>query len=385
MKREAKAPALVCDNVTVRFPLISGALRWKLLLSLSVDSWHEALSNVSFSIPSGKILGVIGHNGAGKSTLLRTLAGVHPLATGRVVRLGQISSLFELGGMGGFLITGREYVKQWLRLNDVPKADWKTIIEEIQEFSELEERFDDRIYTYSAGMAARLYFSTATSVGHEIYLIDEVLSVGDEHFQAKCWKRVRERLAMGVSGVLVTHDWSAILSLCEHACELENGKIVVSGGSEQVIYSYLNLMEQLDQDRPAFFSDQCPTSLRAVSGKDWFCDIPIDVVSDSQVFFDYSLEKLHPGYDWQILFLSSETLIASSAGCYKASINVADFPLPGGEYRLNLFLSGARPATGGTKPVFDMRSWTSGNSLKLYVEGDEEPALVKLPLDVEYL
>ena len=383
MSARADNPVLVSEEVSVRFPLVSSAARWRLLLGRGTDKWHEALSNVSLSVPHGKIVGVIGRNGAGKSTLLRTLAGVYPLSAGRVIRLGPVSSLFELGGTGGLLITGKQYVQRWLRLNGVPRADWQGLVEEVREFSELGDRLDDRIYTYSAGMAARLYFSTATSVGHQIYLIDEVLSVGDEHFQAKCWKRVRERLAKGVSGVLVTHDWSAILRLCEHTCEIEHGQIVATGDSEQVICGYLKLSEQLDKNRLARFSDEYHASVSAVSGEEWICDIPIVVIGDGPVFFNYSVEKLVLGHDWQILFFGTETLVASSAGNYLARIRVPDLPLPGGEYRLNLFLCGARPADGGPRPSFDIRSWTTGNSLKLSVEGAREPGLVSLPLVVE--
>lgn len=383
MRANAANNILVCEGASVRFPLVTPASRWRLFFGRSIEAWHEALSGVTLNVPHGKIIGVIGRNGAGKSTLLRTLAGVYPLAGGRVVRLGPVSALFELGGMGGLLITGRQYVQRWLRLNGVPRRDWVSLVEEVQEFSELGDRLDDRIYSYSAGMAARLYFSTATSVGHDIYLIDEVLSVGDEHFQAKCWKRVRERLAKGVSGVLVTHDWSAILRLCEHTCELESGRIVAEGDSEKVICDYLKLSDQLAPDRLACFSDTCPTSVSATSGKDWVCEIAIDVTGDGPVFFNYAIEKLILGQDWQILFFGSETLVASSVGKYLARIKVPALPLPGGEYRLSLFLSGAKPADGGPKLGFDIRSWTTGNSLKLSVEGPMDPGLITMPLMVE--
>ena len=375
-------PVLFSEEAGVRFPLVSPAGRWRLLFGGAVETWHDALRGVSLSVPKGKIVGVIGRNGAGKSTLLRTLAGVYSLSAGRVVRLGPVSSLFELGGMGGLLITGRQYVQRWLRLNGVPRDEWSSLIEEVREFSELGERLDDRIYTYSSGMAARLYFSTATSVSHEIYLIDEVLSVGDEHFQAKCWKRVRERLAKGVSGVLVTHDWSAILRLCEHSFELESGQIVAAGNSEQVICDYLKLAEQLDKNRLARFSNECPVSHVAFSGEEWTCDIPINAMADGPVFFNYSVEKLSLGRDWQILFFGSETLVTSTVGHYLARINVPILPLPAGEYRLNLFLTGARPNDGGPRPGFDIRSWTTGNSLILSVKGVSQPGLVSLPLEV---
>ena len=379
----AVTDALVCEDVAVRFPLTTPAHRWRLLFGKAPDQWHDALAGVSFRVPQGKIVGVIGRNGAGKSTLLRTLAGVYPLTSGRVMRLGPVSALFELGGMGGLLITGRQYVQRWLRLQGIPRQEWPALIDEIREFSELGPRLDDRVYTYSAGMKARLYFSTATSVGHDIYLIDEVLSVGDEHFQAKCWKRVRERLRGGVSGVLVTHDWSAILRLCESACELERGRIVAFGDAEEVICNYLDIMAQLDASRPAEFAHDCPEVVEAHTGGVWSCDIPVRVHRSGPTFFNYSIEKLALGRDWQILFMGTEALIASEPGLFYAHIHVPEFPLPGGDYRLNVFLSGARPEGGGAKPAYDIRSWTSGNSIRLTVHGVQQSALVVMPLIAE--
>lgn len=384
MKISANKSPLTCEDASVLFPLVSAASQWKLLFGKDINEWHEALDNVSLDVPYGKIIGVIGRNGAGKSTLLRTLAGVYPLVKGRVVRLGPVSALFELGGMGGVLMTGQQYIKRWLRLNNVPRSKWQTLIEEIREFSELGVRLEDRIYTYSAGMAARLYFSTATSIDHEIYLIDEILSVGDEHFQSKCWGRVRDRLSEGVSGVLVTHDWSAILRLCEYTCEIESGKIIAEGDSEKIICDYLKLSDQLDLNRVACFSDECPTSLIGASDENWICEIPIEITLNSLVFFNYSIEKLVIGHDWQILFIGSETLIGSSIGKYVASISVENLPLPGGEYRINLFLTGAKPIDGGPRPIFDIRGWTTGNSLRLSVDGTREKSLVRLPLVVEH-
>ncbi len=383
MSAKLNANMLASENVSVRFPLSSSASRWRLLFGSRIDNWHEALTDISLSVPRGKIIGVIGRNGAGKSTLLRTLAGVYPLSAGRVIRLGPVSALFELGGMGGLLMTGQQYVMRWLRLNGVPRSDWVDLIQEIREFSELGDRLDDRIYTYSSGMAARLFFSTATSVDNEIYLIDEVLSVGDEHFQAKCWKRVRERLAKGVSGVLVTHDWSAIMRLCEFTCQLEGGQIVAEGDSEEVISGYLNISDQLDPNRSAHFSNGCPISASGISGENWSLDIPIVVTANSLVFFNYSIEKLILGEDWQILFFGSETLVASNAGHYLAKINVPELPIPRGQYRLNLFLSGETPQDGGPRLGFDIRSWTSGNSIKLHIDGIKESGLVKLPFVAE--
>jgi lipopolysaccharide transport system ATP-binding protein len=353
------------------------------MFSRESTSYYEALSEVSLSVEEGEIVGVIGHNGAGKSTLLRTLAGVYPLSSGEVVSVGSVSSLFELGGMGGTFITGKQFIERWMRINNVPRKDWKVIIEDIRDFSELGERIEDRIYTYSSGMAARLYFSTATSFSHKIYLIDEILAVGDEHFQSKCWLRLRKRLAGGVSGVLVTHDWAAILNLCEYACEIKQGSLVNHGISERVICDYLKVNNQLRSKSVAKFSTELLTEFHGVSNEDWNVIISVSSIGYEPVYFNYSIEKLIPGKDWQILFLDEECEVSREPGEYEVEITIPELPLPSGDYRLCLFLNGEKPLNGGTKPAFDIRSWTSGNSLKLTVEGVSQRALISLPVQQE--
>ena len=371
--------ALVCKDASVRFPLVSPKHRWRLLFGDESGPWHEALRSIDLKVPRGKIVGVVGHNGAGKSTLLRALAGVLSLSSGRIVRLGPVTALFELGGMGSLLMTGKQYIRRWLRMNNVHSRDWPAFIDEVRAFSELGDRLDDRIYTYSAGMAARLYFSTATALKNDIYLIDEVLSVGDEHFQAKCWSRMRERLADGVSGVLVTHDWTAILRLCEVAYQLDAGQIVAQGDAEGLICGYLNLASQLGRKAEARFGSSLATSFHAESGSDWACEIPLVVGTDSPVFFSYSIEKLLLGHEWQILLMGTESLISKMPGDYSVRLTIPELPLPNGGYRLNLFLSGPKPIDGSQKPIYDVRSWAYGSSLALTVSGTKNAGLVCMP------
>lgn len=371
---------LKCADVSVRFPLVPAASRWRLMLGEWNGEFFQALSGIDLSVPEGKVVGVIGHNGAGKSTLLRTLAGIYPLSKGEVVCLGHVSSLFELGGMGGIQITGMQFIIRWLRLNDVPRSEWNDLIRSIRDFSELGERLEDRIYTFSAGMAARLYFSTVTSFSHKIYLIDEVLAVGDEHFQAKCWHRLRERFAEGVSGVLVTHDWPAILRLCEEACELNAGKIVNKGASESVVCDYLQLATRLDDNPAAAFSESCPEEFHAISKQDWSAQIAVKIFRPESIFFNYSIEKLIPGQDWHILFLGEEFFVASETGNYSVTISIPELPLPPGDYRICLFLNSIEQNSAGSKSSCDIRSWTNGNSLNLKVTGEKQNGLVCMPM-----
>ena len=382
MKENFKKAAIIAEKIKVLFPIVSSSNRWRLWFGTFDGEFHEALNNVSLFVPRGKILGVIGKNGAGKSTLLRSLAGLYPLSSGRVIRLGQVNSLFELGGIGNVLLTGEDYVKRWLSINGVNKREWNKYIDDIREFSELGSRLEDRLYTYSAGMAARLYFSTATCISHEIYLIDEILSVGDEHFQVKCWERIRNQLDSGVSGVLVTHDWAAVLRLCENACELKDGKIVAQGVSQRIVTDYLRLSFQPPSDCPAHFSDGCQTSFTVASGDDWIADFTINITSDRAVFFGYSIEKLEIGREWQILFFGPETPVGDSAGKYSARISVPSIPLPGGEYLLSIFLFDPK-IVAGSRETYDLRSWTVGSGLRLNVTGEKTSGLVQMPMKLE--
>ena len=140
-----------------------------------------------------------------------------------------MSGLYELGLVGNPQLTGRQYADRLLNVHGFSARERAAMIAEIHEFSELEDRFDDPVQTYSAGMGARLYFSTATAGRYDVYLLDEILSVGDQHFQSKCWRRLRDRVSAGAAGMLVTHDWSAILRICETAHILDRGKVLYSG------------------------------------------------------------------------------------------------------------------------------------------------------------
>lgn len=374
---------VICNKLSLMFPLIKPSERWKLFIDKNLCNWHYVLKDITFNLSAGSILGVVGRNGAGKSTLLRTLAGIYEPNSGSVIRLGEINSIFELGGMGGLFITGNQYVKRWLRLNGVPQAHWKSIIDDIREFSELGDRLNDRIFTYSSGMVSRLYFSTATCISHKIYLIDEILSVGDEHFQSKCWQRMRERLSHGVTGVLVTHDWTAILRLCENAFELKEGQIANINSSEIVVSSYLQSVNHEEFEAEAQFSEPLIDSIHVCSQDDLTISIPIEIFGNKDIIFDYTIEKLIPGKEWQIIFFGGKEFVGNSPGNYVANISIKQLPLPMGDYRFNLFLTSPRPSDGGARVVYDVRSWITANCINLRVEGDEEIGLVVMPVNVE--
>jgi len=378
MNESLQEVALRCVNVEKSYPVQKELRVWRMLFGAEArGQMIRALRDISMSVPRGKIVGILGRNGAGKSTLLRVLGGVYAPTKGRVVAHGQIAGLFELGGMGNPNLTGREYATRYLRVMGAQQKDIPILLEDIQDFSELEEAFDHRVRTYSSGMGARLYFATATVLQNEIYLIDELLSVGDEHFQAKCWQRMRQRLLNGASGVLVTHDWTAVLKLCEQAHVIEQGKFVFSGPSDQTVVSYLKI--PVPEATVARFSLYNPQSHVVHSGQDANIQVWVDILEPSPVDFSISIEMLRIGIGWEIVLLADSIPIAEQPGRYAVNISMLNLPLTPGSYSLNVFLSRRKLTPQDATVGFDMRSWTTGNGYSLQVKGEATSASAKLP------
>ena len=370
--------ALSCVDVAKSFPVQKEQRVWRMLFSVDARGpVIHALRNISMQVPRGKIVGILGRNGAGKSTLLRVLGGVYQPTGGHVEANGQIAGLFELGGMGNPNLTGREYATRYLRIMGVGAGALPGLLDEIREFSELEDAFDHRVRTYSSGMGARLYFACATAVQSEIYLIDELLSVGDEHFQAKCWQRMRQRLLTGASGVLVTHDWTAVLKLCQQAHVIHKGRFTFSGPSDQVVVSYLELPTA--DASVARLSPDNPQEHRAQTGRQAVIELWVDILDAAPVDIAISIEILRIGVGWEIALLTDHIALAEQPGHYAVRVSIPDLPLAPGEYSLNVFLSGRPIAPTNARAVLDMRSWTTGNGYQLHVEGQPITAAAKLP------
>jgi ABC-type polysaccharide/polyol phosphate transport system ATPase subunit len=198
----------------------------------------EALRDVTFSLSSGRTLGIIGENGSGKTTLLRILSGVTKPDQGEVRLRGSIAPLLELGAGFNPYLTGRENAMIELLTLGMSRSDAKRQLENVIEFSELEEFIDAPIRTYSSGMVMRLAFAAAIRVDPDILLIDEVLSVGDERFAAKCQAWLDDFKRRGKTTILVTHDTSAVAYQCDVGLWLDNGRVAAFGERMGVIRAY---------------------------------------------------------------------------------------------------------------------------------------------------
>lgn len=374
----ASGSALRCVHISKNYPVHKDLRVWKVLSGArQIGPVIHALSDISLDVPRGKIVGVLGKNGAGKSTLLRVLGGVYQPTSGTIDINGQVAGLFELGGMGNPNLTGREYAERYLRILDVSPQDVPALLNDIQEFSELGEAFENRVRTYSSGMGARLYFAAATVLQHEIYLIDELLSVGDEHFQAKCWRRMRQRLLNGASGVLVTHDWAAVLRLCEEAHVIEKGRFIFGGASDKAVVSYLNLPRQ--QPTIARFSADNDQTYIAESGRDAQFQFEVELLEDASVDFAISVEMLRIGIGWEIVILADSLPVSGRAGMHLVTVNIPALPLAGGTYSLNVFLTSCKKSALDATVNLDSRTWTTGNGFELEVSGTATNAALRLP------
>jgi lipopolysaccharide transport system ATP-binding protein len=371
--------AIYCESISKEFYIIDGQLNWRIVFRDSNNklNFFKALHDVNLKVPKGKFVGILGRNGAGKSTLLRILGGVYSPTSGIIKATGELSSLFEMGGIGNNRLTGFAYANRFLEIYGVKKKEREILVQNIHAFSELGSDFYKPLYSYSSGMSARLYFATATEMQHEIYLVDELLSVGDEHFQAKCWKRLRERFTNGASGILVTHDWSAVLKLCEYSYILNKGKIIESGHSDQIVQKYLNLPVPT-KEYAEIIPD--PQGYLVQSGQD--CELRFNILlkKDIPLSINYSIELFRGGYGWEIIMMNEDFIsISGELGINSIVINIKSLPLAAGEYFFNIFLKSLNKDIDGLK--LDSRSWTYGNGIIIQVTGHKTEAQVMLPWD----
>ncbi len=198
----------------------------------------EAVRDLSFEVQVGESVALLGHNGSGKSTTLKMLAGTIAPSAGRVWARGRIAPLLELGAGFHPDLTGRENVFMNSAILGIKREEVARRLDGIVEFAEVADFLDTPVKFYSSGMAVRLGFAIAVNVEPEILLVDEVLAVGDESFQAKCLHRMEQLKAEGRTVVLVTHSLSQAEAFCDRALVLNHGAPVYDGGISGAAQAY---------------------------------------------------------------------------------------------------------------------------------------------------
>ena len=231
------------DHVSKQFTLQRE--RPRSFLELVTSGWKRrpqeriwALRDVSFSVRRGETVGIIGDNGAGKSTLLRLVTGVITPSSGRIYVHGHVAALLELGAGFHPDLTGRENVFLNGSMLGISRREMQRKFDNIVAFAELAEFIDVPVKHYSSGMYMRLAFSVAIHVDPEILLVDEILAVGDQHFQAKCLRRIRDLKSQGITILFVSHSLDTVANLCSHAVWVEHGRVQLDGYVDQVLDAY---------------------------------------------------------------------------------------------------------------------------------------------------
>ena len=196
---------------------------------------NEALKDVTFSVEAGEFFGIYGPNGSGKSTLLRILAGIYAPDAGRVLVNGLLSPFIELGVGFDQDLNARDNIRINTTLAGLTKRQLDAKFDKILEFAELERFVDQKLKNYSSGMLMRLAFSIAIQIPFDVLLLDEVLAVGDESFQAKCFATFEAFKDEGKTVVLVTHDSELLSRFSDRILLLEHGVVRAVGSSQEVI------------------------------------------------------------------------------------------------------------------------------------------------------
>ena len=233
--------AIRAEHLEKRYRLRTGrapTLKELVLRQIPSAEIVYALRDVSFGVDRGQCFGVVGANGSGKSTLLKLIAGTAKPTTGTIEVEGRVSALLELGAGFHPDFTGRENAYLNGSLLGLSRKQTEAAMPKIESFAQLGRFFDAPIKTYSSGMAARLGFAVAVHVDPDVLLVDEVLAVGDEYFQHKCYAKIAEFRGAGKTIVLVSHDIGLIQRLCDRAIWLDQGRVAASGTVRDVATAY---------------------------------------------------------------------------------------------------------------------------------------------------
>jgi lipopolysaccharide transport system ATP-binding protein len=236
-------PAVELAGVTKTFKLCHGQTNSLKALMLSFRrprcEFLAALSDISFGIDPGQTMAVIGRNGSGKSTLLRLLGNVFKPTSGKLVVRGRISALLELGAGFHPDLTGLENIYLNGTILGLRTREIRKRLDEIVEFSELGKFIDTPLRSYSNGMVMRLGFSVAVQVDPDVLLVDEVIAVGDEAFQGRCYEKISEFQKAGKTIIFVSHDLQAVQRVASRAIWLSGGRIMADGPVDEALGAYL--------------------------------------------------------------------------------------------------------------------------------------------------
>lgn len=285
-----------------------------------------ALRDASFSVRRGEAFGIIGRNGAGKSTLLQILAGTLRQSSGVCRVTGRVTALLELGSGFNPEFTGRENIYLAGAILGITRGEMAAKFEDIVRFADIGHFIEQPVKTYSTGMLMRVAFAVAISVDPDVFIIDEALSVGDIVFQQKCSRRLREMVSKGVTLLVVTHDLSFVLNMCQRALWLDQGRMRYLGDAGSCVREYVTAMAAVSgnvaaplDDATGFAEQPLPTAPELLlHDKERLGDRGVQVERAWLLHADGSFGAAYRSGDWAVVTLlirAGKAARAISAGC----------------------------------------------------------------------
>ena len=239
--------AIEIENITKLYKLYAKPSdRVKETFSRNGQRYYKefyALNNLSFSIPEGTTVGIVGRNGSGKSTLLKILTGVLQPTSGNIRVNGKISALLELGAGFNQEFTGRQNIYLNGTIMRIPKEEMDKRVDDILAFADIGDFIDQPVKTYSSGMFIRLAFAVAINVDPDILIVDEALAVGDTRFQLKCMDKFMEFQKAGKTILFVSHDLNSIKRFCKRCVWLNQGQLIMDGDTDHVTDRYSDFLK----------------------------------------------------------------------------------------------------------------------------------------------
>lgn len=321
--------------------------RIKQAMSFGLKKFHRqfaALTDVSFEVPKGHTVGIIGRNGSGKSTLLQLVCGILKPTSGTVRAGGRVSALLELGAGFNPEFTGRENVYFQGALMGIKKKEMDKRFDDITEFADIGEYIEQPVRTYSSGMFVRLAFAVAISTDPTILIVDEALSVGDIAFQHKCRKKMQDLTNSGVTLLVVSHERMTITALCDRCILLDQGRVLLEGLPSDV-FDYYHALLAAKGDQQVSKQLLASGRLQVVSGtgearvesirlldaaahETRLIEVGEDVVLEFVIKIHRSLPRLVLGFSVRDGF--GQTVFGTNTNSFGTCLEQPD---PGGRYR----------------------------------------------------
>ena len=253
LSSDGRPPAVVVDHVTKEFKLYKDrrtSLKERFTKRRpSRYDMFKALDDITLNVPAGTTYGLIGSNGSGKSTLLKLMANIHRPTSGSISHAGRISALLELGAGFHPELSGRDNVYLNGSILGMTRKQVDAAMDAIIDFSGIEEFIDTPVKVYSSGMYVRLGFSIAVNLDPEILIIDEIIAVGDEEFQRRCFDYLYELRKRGVTIIFVSHSLPLVQTLCDRAAWIEKGVLRAEGPAIQVVDEYIATVNKAERER----------------------------------------------------------------------------------------------------------------------------------------